>query len=110
MNGISVLPAAEGDASKAAEAVRKAIAQARAAAGYDLVILDGPAMPLLAGSRKLLDDTDAVVAVLPTSLDINDGLEEILATLGRAERKLVGVVLDELTPAAQTRQQGRQYA
>ncbi|KYG97686.1 exopolysaccharide transport family protein [Bradyrhizobium sp. DOA1] len=110
VNGISVLPAADGDAGKATEAIRKAIAQARAAGGYDLVILDGPPVPLAAGGRKLLDDTDAVVAVLPTSLDINDGLEEILATLGRAERKLVGVVLDELTPAAQTRQQGRQYA
>ncbi|MBB4261803.1 MULTISPECIES: exopolysaccharide transport family protein [unclassified Bradyrhizobium] len=110
VNGISVLPAGEGDAGKAADAIRKAIAQARAAGGYDLVILDGPVMPLLAGGRKLLDDTDALVAVLPTSLDINDSLEEILTALGRAERKLVGVVLDELTPAIQTRQRGRQYA
>jgi len=110
VNGISVLPAGEGDAGKAADAIRKAIAQARAAGGYDLVILDGPAMPLLAGSRKLLDDTDALVAVLPTSLDINDSLEEILTALGRAERKLVGVVLDELTPKIETRQRGRQYA
>ncbi|WFU25978.1 exopolysaccharide transport family protein [Bradyrhizobium sp. CB1717] len=110
VNGISVLPAAEGDAGKAAEAIRKAIAQARSAGGYDLVILDGPVTPLAAGSRKLLDEVDALVAVLPTSLDINDGLEEILSTLGRAERKLVGVVLDELTPATQARQRGRQYA
>ncbi|MHC4045673.1 exopolysaccharide transport family protein [Bradyrhizobium sp. 23AC] len=110
VNGISVLPVGEGDAGKAADAIRKAIAQARAAGGYDLVILDGPAMPLLAGGRKLLDDTDALVAVLPTSHDINDSLEEILTALGRAERKLVGVVLDELTPAIQTRQRGRQYA
>ena len=109
-NGISVLPVGESDAGKAAEAICKAIAQARAAGGYDLVVLDGPAMPLSAGGRKLLDDTDALVAVLPTSLDINDSLEEILTALGRAERKLVGVVLDELTPALQTRQRGRQYA
>ncbi|AJA60429.1 MULTISPECIES: exopolysaccharide transport family protein [Bradyrhizobium] len=110
VNGISVLPAADGDAGKATEAMRKAIEQARAAGGYDLVILDGPMTPLGAASRKLLDDADALVAVLPTSLDINDGLEEILNTLGRAERKLVGVVLDELTPATQARQRGRQYA
>lgn len=110
VNGISVLPAADGDAGKATEAIRKAIEQARAAGGYDLVILDGPVTPLGAASRKLLDDADALVAVLPTSLDINDGLEEILNTLGRAERKLVGVVLDELTPATQARQRGRQYA
>jgi len=110
VNGISVLPVAGGDAGKATEAIRKAIAQARAAGGYDLAILDGPVVPLSAGDLKLLDDSDALVAVLPTSLDINDSLEEILAALGRAERKLVGVVLDELTPAAQTRQRGRQYA
>ncbi|AWL99188.1 exopolysaccharide transport family protein [Bradyrhizobium amphicarpaeae] len=110
VNGVSVLPVGEGDAGKAADAIRKAIAQARAAGGYDLVILDGPAMPLSAGGRKLLDDTDALVVVLPTSLDINDSLEEILTALGRAERKLVGVVLDELTPALQTRQRSRQYA
>src|SRR3954468_11648897 len=110
LNGISVLPAAERDAGKAADAIRKAIEQARSAGGYDLVILDGPTAPLTAGSRKLLDDADALVAVLPTTLDINDGLEEILSTLGRAERKLVGVVLDELTPMAQARQRGRQYA
>lgn len=110
VNGISVLPAAENDAAKAADAIRKAIAQARSAGGYDLVILDGPAMPLSAAGRKLLGSTDALVAVLPTSLDINDSMEEILATLGGAQRKLVGVVLDELTPATQTRQRGKQYA
>src|SRR3954468_8002565 len=110
LNGISILPAAERDAGKATDAIRKAIEQARSAGGYDLVILDGPTAPLTAGSRKLLDDADALVAVLPTSLDLNDSLEEILSTLGRAERKLVGVVLDELTPMAQARQRGRQYA
>lgn len=110
VNGISVLPGTENDAGKAADAIRKAIAQARSAGGYDLVILDGPAMPLSAADRKLLDSADALVAVLPTSLDINDSMEEILAALGGAQRNLVGVVLDELTPATQTRQRGKQYA
>lgn len=110
VNGISVLPAADNDAGKAADAIRKAIAQARSAGGYDVVILDGPAMPLSAAGRRLLDSADALVAVLPTSLDINDSMEEILATLGGTQRKLVGVVLDELTPATQTRQRGKQYA
>ncbi len=109
-NGISVLPATESDADKAADALRKAIAQARSAGGYDLVILDGPAMPLSAAGRKLLGTADALVAVLPTSLDINEGMEDILAALGGAQRKLVGVVLDELTPATQSRQRGKQYA
>ncbi|MBR0725686.1 exopolysaccharide transport family protein [Bradyrhizobium manausense] len=110
VSGISVLPATESDAGKAANAIRRAIAQARSAGGYDLVILDGPAMPLSATGRKLLDSADALVAVLPTSLDINESMEEILTALGGAERKLVGVVLDELTPATQTRQRGKQYA
>lgn len=105
-----MLPAAEGDAAKVTDTIRKAIAQARSAAGYDLVILDGPAMPFSAAGRKLLDNADALVAVLPTNLDINESMEEILAALGDAERKLVGVMLDELTPAAQTRQRGKQYA
>jgi Mrp family chromosome partitioning ATPase len=110
VNGISVLPATGSDAGKAADAISKAIAQARSAGGYDLVILDGPEMPLSAAGRKLLDGTDALVAVLPTSLDINDSMEDILTALGGAQRKLVGVVLDELTPATQTRQRGKQYA
>jgi uncharacterized protein involved in exopolysaccharide biosynthesis/Mrp family chromosome partitioning ATPase len=109
-NGISVLPSADGDASRAAEAIRKAVAQARAAGGYDLVILDGPAMPLSAADRKLLDDADALVAVLPTNLDINDSMEDILTALGGADRKLVGVVLNELNPATQSHQRGKQYA
>lgn len=110
VNGVSVLLAAENDAGKAADAIRKAIAQARSTGGYDIVILDGPAMPLSAAGRKLLDCADALVAVLPTNLDINDSMEEILAALGGAQCKLVGVVLDELTPATQTRQRGKQYA
>lgn len=110
VNGISVLPATENDAGKAADAIRKAIAQGRSAGAYDLVILDGPAMPLSTAGRKLLDSADALVAVLPTNLDINDSMEEILAALGDAQRDLVGVVLDELTPATQPRQRGKQYA
>jgi uncharacterized protein involved in exopolysaccharide biosynthesis/Mrp family chromosome partitioning ATPase len=110
VNGISVLPATESDQGKAAEAIRKAIAQARVAGGYDLVILDGPALPLTEASRKLLAQAHALVAVLPTSLDINEGMEDILTALDGEERNLVGVVLDELTPAQQTRQRGRQYA
>ncbi|MBR1087373.1 hypothetical protein JQ621_07745 [Bradyrhizobium manausense] len=110
VNGISVLPAIESDAGKATDAIRKAIAQARAAGGYDLVIIDGPALPLSAAGRKLLDSADALVAVLPISLGINDSMEDILAALGGAQRKLVGVVLDELAPATQTCQRGKQYA
>jgi uncharacterized protein involved in exopolysaccharide biosynthesis/Mrp family chromosome partitioning ATPase len=109
-NGISVLPALTGSDAKSGDAIRKAISQARLAGGYDLVVLDGPAMPWSAADRKLLDETNGLVAVLPTNLDINDCLENILTALGGAEHRLVGVVLNELQPAAVERQRDKQYA
>jgi uncharacterized protein involved in exopolysaccharide biosynthesis/Mrp family chromosome partitioning ATPase len=109
-NGISILPAIRGSDAKAGDAIRKAIAQARAAGGYDLVILNGPAMPWSDIDRKLLDLADGLVAVLPASLDINECLEDVIAALGGAERKLVGVILNELNPAAVSRQRDKQYA
>src|SRR5258708_409821 len=110
INGISILPDTTGNDAKASEAIRKAIAQARSSGGYDLIILDGPAMPLRAADRKLLDDADGIVAILPVNLDINDCMEDIIASLSGAERKLIGVVLNELKPAAVNRQRDRQYA
>lgn len=109
-NGISILPAVAGSPVKAADAIRKAIAQARSAGGYDLVILDGPAISAGEAGRDLIELADGIVAVLPVSLDINDCLEDIIAGLGGAERKLVGVVLDELNPIDTTRERGKQYA
>jgi Mrp family chromosome partitioning ATPase len=109
-NGISVLPAITASDVKSSEAVQKAIAQARSAGGYDLVILDGPAMPWSAADRKLLDAAAGLVAVLPAKLDINECIETIITALGGAERKLVGVVLNELNPAAVKRQRDKQYA
>ena len=115
VNGISVLPAikgadAKGATAKTADAIRKAIAQARAAGGYDLVVIDGPAMPWAGPDRKLLDIANGLIAILPANLDINDCMEDIIAALDGTERKLVGVVLNELTPAAVNRQRGKQYA
>jgi Mrp family chromosome partitioning ATPase len=109
-NGISILPVIKGSDAKAGEAIRKAIAQARSAGGYDLVILEGPAMPWSGADRKLLDIADGLVAILPASLDINDCMEDIIDGLGGAERKLIGVVLNELHPAAVGRQRDKQYA
>jgi Mrp family chromosome partitioning ATPase len=109
-NGISILPALKGPDAKASDAIRKAIAQARSAGGYDLVILDGPAMPWSAADRKLIGAADGLVAILPVNLDINDCMEDIIAALGGAESRLVGVVLNELAPVAVERQRGRQYA
>ena len=110
-NGISILPAVKASEAKAAEAIRKSIAQAKAAGGYDLAILDGPALPLGAADRKLVDEADAIVAVLPVNLDINDALEEVIAALGPAQRKLAGVILNELSPPPSVaRQRGSAYA
>ena len=110
MNGISILPVIKGSDAKAADAIRKAIAQARAAGGYDVVFLDGPAMPWSTADRKLFDFADSIVAILPVSLDVNDAMEDIIATLGDAERKLIGVVLSELQPAAVSRQRDNHHA
>ena len=114
-NGIAILPVAadaNGKAkdAKAADAARKAIAQARSAGGYDLILLDGPAMPWSAVDLKLLDLADGLAAVLQVHLDINDSMEDIITALGGAERKLVGVVLSELNPVVVNRQRGKQYA
>jgi uncharacterized protein involved in exopolysaccharide biosynthesis/Mrp family chromosome partitioning ATPase len=109
-NGISLLPAISGSDTKASDAICKAIAQARSAGGYDVVILDGPAMPWSAADRKLLDIADGLVAILPAKLDINDCMEDIITALGGAECKLIGVVLSELHPAAVNRQRDKQYA
>jgi Mrp family chromosome partitioning ATPase len=109
-NGISILPAIQGADAKSSDAIRRAIDQARSAGGYDLVILEGPAMPWSAADRGLLDLATGLVAILPANLDINDCLEDIITALGGAERKLVGVVLSELHPTAADLQREKQYA
>jgi uncharacterized protein involved in exopolysaccharide biosynthesis/Mrp family chromosome partitioning ATPase len=108
-NGISILPALKGSETRAADSIRKAIAQARSSAGYDLIVLDGPAMPWSAAGRKLLEGSDGLIAVLPADLDINEAMEDILSTLGGAERKLIGVVLNELNPTG-LQQRDKRYA
>jgi polysaccharide biosynthesis transport protein len=109
-NGISVLPVIKGSDAKAGDAIRKAIAQARSAGGYDLVILDAPAMPWSAADHTLLDSADGLVAILPVNLDINDAMEDIITALGGTERKLIGVVISELNPAAINHKRDKQYA
>jgi uncharacterized protein involved in exopolysaccharide biosynthesis/Mrp family chromosome partitioning ATPase len=109
-NGISILPAINAADAKACDAIRKAIAQARSTGGYDLVVLDGPAMPWSPTDRKLLDLTDGLVPILPVHQDINDSMEDIIAALGGTERKLVGVVLSEVNPTAVSPQRDKQYA
>jgi hypothetical protein len=105
-NGITILPSVKG----AGEAIRKTIAQARSAGGCDLVILDGPAMPWTSADRKLLDLADGLIAILPASLNINDSMEEIITALDSAQRKLVGVIVNELSSPSGTQQRDKQYA
>lgn len=109
-DGVSVLPIAHSDPADVAESIRKAVKQARLAGGMDLVVIDGPPMPLADGSRKLVELADALVTVLPTNIDINDVMERVLSALGDADRKLAGVILSELDPVMQTPQRGKQYA
>jgi uncharacterized protein involved in exopolysaccharide biosynthesis/Mrp family chromosome partitioning ATPase len=109
-NGISILPVIKGSDAKVGDAIGKAIAQARATGGYDLVILDGPAMPWSPADRKLLDSAESLVAILPVSLDINDAMEDIITALGDAERDLIGVVLSELKPTTVNRERDQKYA
>jgi uncharacterized protein involved in exopolysaccharide biosynthesis/Mrp family chromosome partitioning ATPase len=110
VNGISILPAVAGSDTRASEAIGKAIAQARSSGDYDLVIVDGPAMPWSEADRKLLGSADGLVAMLPVDLDINDCMEDIIVALGDAERKLIGVVLNELTPPGSSQQGDKRYA
>ena len=108
-NGISILPCGKGSDAKAVDAIRKCIAQARAAGGHDLVVMDGPALRDTA-DRRLFEIADVIVAVLPVSLDINDTMEDIIASLGPAQHKLAGVILNELTPLTADRPRGKLYA
>jgi uncharacterized protein involved in exopolysaccharide biosynthesis/Mrp family chromosome partitioning ATPase len=109
-NGISILPAVKAPDATASEAIRKAIAQAHSAGGYDLVVLDGPAMPWSPADRELFEIADGLVAILPIKLDINDCMEDIITALGETERKLVGVVINELHPTDVNHQRDKQYA
>lgn len=116
-NGISILPAvkdargSDGKGSdKGSDAVLKAIAQARVAGSYDLIVLDGPSMPWSPADHKLFDIADGLAAILPIKFDINDTMEDIITALGETERKLVGVVISELKPTSVSRQRDKQYA
>jgi hypothetical protein len=106
-NNVDVLPAIGSDAT---DAIRKAIAQARASGDHDLIIIDGPAMPFGAEDLKLISVADGLIAVLPASLDINSCMDDIIAGLGGAERKLIGVVINELHSAPVQSVRSAQYA
>jgi uncharacterized protein involved in exopolysaccharide biosynthesis/Mrp family chromosome partitioning ATPase len=107
-NGITILPAIK--TAGTSHAIRQAVAQARSSGNYDLVILDGPALPCSAADRELLDLADGLAAILPANLDINDCMHSIIAALGDTERKLTGVIINELHPTTHIRQRNKEYA
>lgn len=109
INRVTLLPISrQADPAIMSEAVRMIVEDARASDECGLIILDGPAAPFAAWDRSLLDVTDGLLAVLPASLDINQAMENLLAALNGAERKLLGVVLNELDGAHEV--QEREYA
>jgi Mrp family chromosome partitioning ATPase len=107
MNGVEILPLT---GAITADAIRKALTQMRASGDHDLVIVDGPAMPFSVDERKLIDIVNGLVVILPASLDINGCMDDIITSLGGAERKLIGVIIDELQPAGAVPQRSKQYA
>ena len=106
-NGIEILPVI---GSTPTDAIRKALTRARASGDYDLVIVDGPAMPFSTEERQLIDVADGLATVLPASLDINGCMDDIIAALRGAQRKLIGVIIDELQPAMAAPHRSAQYA
>lgn len=56
------------------------------------------------------DFAEGVAAGLPVDLDISDAMEDIVAAFGGAERKLIGVVLDELNPTGLNQRRDKRYA
>jgi len=110
-HGVSILPIPTGPAANpTARQLHDAIAQSRASHDFDLAIVDGPAMPWSSSDRELLRVSDALVAVLPTRLDINESMERILDALGDEQHKLIGVVLNEVGPTAASHSRGKQHA
>ncbi|HEY0327593.1 MAG TPA: exopolysaccharide transport family protein [Rhodopseudomonas sp.] len=119
VNGISVLTLPKAPDAKLnaklstkarAGAIRTAIAQARAAQSYDLVILDGPTLPGHDWHRELLAPNDNILVVLPGSLDINRCMDDVIAALQGAERDIIGVVIYELPSSSDNYQPARQSA
>jgi uncharacterized protein involved in exopolysaccharide biosynthesis/Mrp family chromosome partitioning ATPase len=106
-NGIEILPLV---GSTSTDTIRKALTRARASGDHDLVVVDGPAMPFSVEERKLMDVADGLFAILPASLDINSCMEDIIDALGSAQRKLIGVIINELQPADVVPQRSKQYA
>lgn len=56
------------------------------------------------------DFADAIAAGLPRGPDINYAVKDMVAASGGAERKLIGVVLNEFNPASLDQRRDKRYA
>ncbi len=106
-NGVSILAANGVDRTLA---IHEAILDVRDKAEFEMVVMDGPAIPWDSGTTEFLEQIDAFVVVLPFSLSMDEAIEDILAALGTAEQKLVGVILNELGSLENAPRQAKQHA
>lgn len=101
MSGVAVqkFDVAAGD-----HAVWAALETARRGGQYDLIVLDGPALPPTVADRHVLGAVDGLFVTVPDHRPSNEYLQQVNAMLDGAERRLAGVVFSELDAHAQQRQ------
>jgi Mrp family chromosome partitioning ATPase len=100
MSGIALQ---RNEISSVESSVLRALEAARLGGAYDLILLDGPALPVAQADRRMLDVADGLLAVIPEHLPAQQHLQKTASMLGGAEQKLAGVVFSELAarPLAQ---------
>jgi uncharacterized protein involved in exopolysaccharide biosynthesis/Mrp family chromosome partitioning ATPase len=106
MSGVAIQSAvAMGDATAG-----KALKAARLSGAYDLVLLDGPAIPPSALDREVLKSVDGIIAITPRGPSDGLRMKNTRVALGEAESKLMGIVLTELEPNAPVMEPARKSA
>jgi uncharacterized protein involved in exopolysaccharide biosynthesis/Mrp family chromosome partitioning ATPase len=106
MSGVAIqrlAPGVDGATVTALEAARRG-------GLYDLILLDGPALPAGATDVPLLAASDGVLVVIPGHLPAHDHLQKTTSMLHGAERRLVGVAFSELAAGSQARASMQQSA
>jgi cellulose biosynthesis protein BcsQ len=81
--------------------LQHALEAARRSGRYDLILLDGPAVPLAAADHALLDAANGVLVVMPEHMPASEHLQATTSMLPGAEQKLIGVVFSELSARPQ---------
>lgn len=98
MSGVAFqkLDAATGD-----NAVWTALETARGSGHYDLIVLDGPALPPTPADRHVLNAVDGLFVTVPDQRPSSEYLQQVNAALNGAERRLAAIVFSELNSAQQ---------